>query len=87
MKFVDKLFILDAKHLISFEFSKFGLSGHKRANSLLTVEVRPIKCGIFLFVLTRAFQKRKKILGVPFKKIKLCVATDTPNTLCNLKYF
>jgi hypothetical protein len=52
-----------------YKFSKFGLSGHKRANSLLTVEVRPIKCGIFLFVLTRAFQKRKKILGVPFKKI------------------
>jgi hypothetical protein len=49
--------------------STVGLSGHKRANSLLTVEVRPIKCGIFLFVLMRAFQKRKKILGVPFKKL------------------
>jgi hypothetical protein len=58
-------------HIVNnyYKFSKFGLSGHKRANSLLTVEARPIKCGIFLFVLTRDFQKRKKILSVPFKKI------------------
>jgi hypothetical protein len=62
--------------------TKFGLSGYKRANSLLTVEVKPIKCGIFLFVLTRAFQKRKKKYWVFYLKKYKFVLPPVHQTPC-----